>query len=462
MRFLTILKYIGRAIFSLIAIAVCSVLFSAAALVPYQESETEDPEKLLTAEAVFMMKDVYIDGRHVFNWALEDPVVKIMDQYYVPLNILQAAEPEADDTAYAGHLEDGAIVISEEEKAMPEAEEAPAEPDATSAADEAPEASPEETAPETEAPDAVSAPAGQAVLAELPAASPAEEPSAAEQILAASAFAGLLGDSTPEEDLSFVSLGIDPDSKYVGHDFYIRFSGTYGYKDLEGVLLHDSRDIFISESGCVYGSEDFLRNSLGIDAYSTEVGGLYLSTDSEISAKRWADSNTNESYITGVAQYMRIVNRRVPEQTAQYYEYLIRHVAGQHRALDPNIIFAMIWTESTFKADAGTNALGLMQALPKYAITRGYTERMLLDPHHNLEYGTYYLENMLKTFNGDMISAIAAYNMGAGGVRGRGNPRTGYVDVVLGRAAQLESWLASKGYGTHFDYQITLKESNGI
>ena len=81
MRFTTILKHIGRAIFSLIAIAACSVLFSAAALVPYREPETVDPQKLLTAEAVFMMKDIYIDGRHVFNLALEDPVVKIMDQY---------------------------------------------------------------------------------------------------------------------------------------------------------------------------------------------------------------------------------------------------------------------------------------------------------------------------------------------------------------------------------------------
>ena len=156
MRFISILKHIGRAILSLIAIAVCSVLFSAAALVPYRESETEDPEKLLKAEAVFMMKDIYIDGRHVFNWALEDPVVKIMDQYYVPLNILKTVEPEEDGTAYAGHLEDGAIVISQEEKAVPQTQEDPAEPDATSAADEEPEAAPEDSAP-----DAVSAPAGQ-------------------------------------------------------------------------------------------------------------------------------------------------------------------------------------------------------------------------------------------------------------------------------------------------------------
>ena len=60
MRFTTILKHIGRAIFSLIAIAACSVLFSAAALVPYREPETVDPQKLLTAEAVFMMKDIYM------------------------------------------------------------------------------------------------------------------------------------------------------------------------------------------------------------------------------------------------------------------------------------------------------------------------------------------------------------------------------------------------------------------
>ena len=152
-----------------------------------------------------------------------------------------------------------------------------------------------------------------------------------------------------------------------------------------------------------------------------------------------------------------MINRRIPEKTALEYSYLFCHVAGQYKTLDPSLIFAVVWTESTFVYNAGTNALGLMQALPKYAAAKGYTRAMLLDPHHNLEYGAYFLDSLIKRFNGNVVSALAAYNMGPARVSGP-NHHTGYTNVVTRRQGQLSDWLASKGYGTHFVEQITLIE----
>ena len=391
----------------MIVVAVCSVVFSAALLVPYTEKETDDPEQLFEADAEYMSQDIYVDGRLVFNWTLKDPVVSALDSCYIPLELLKTTEKKASGSAAVavGSLVDGALVVSEEEKTA------------------------------------------------------AEDPAAEEQAQ----------EPSQDEDFSFAVPMLPQDTGYVDHKFERSFTATYGYKTLRGNMLRDTTDILVSEDGVFYGSEEFLEKSLGIDVYVTE-GGVYLSTDPEVSAKRWADSNPNETYAKGIAEYIRVINRKIPAETAEYYSFLFRHVAGQYKNISPSLIFAVVWTESTFKADAGTNALGLMQALPKYAIARGYTEAMLLNPHTNLEYGAYYLSAQITSFRGSVVSGLAAYNMGPGALAGRSDHRTGYVNTVLGRMDQLKKWLASKGYGTEFVEQITLlpeggeqaQEQNGI
>ena len=419
--------------FSLIAVAVCSVVFSAALLVPYAEAETADPERVDTVHAEYMKGDVYVDGKLIYGWTMEDPAVVVDGTLYIPLKLAEEsarADSKSTVAAVASSVEGSTIVAlpdaPQEDAAGPAAQQASApEADALSGADNKADENAAESTGNT-----------VGVIAKL---------------------AGEDEQQAAAEDFSFFSLHLEKTPGLVKHDTSGSFSAAAGFKSVNGTLLKDSKDLIQSDKGVWYGSEDFLKNSLGIDVYYTDVCGLYISTDPSVSAKRWADSNPNETFIPGVAEYIRVINRRIPEKTALEYSYLFCHVAGQYKTLDPSLIFAVVWTESTFVYNAGTNALGLMQALPKYAAAKGYTRAMLLDPHHNLEYGAYFLDSLIKRFNGNVVSALAAYNMGPARVSGP-NYHTGYTNVVTRRQGQLADWLASKGYGTHFVEQITLTE----
>ena len=59
-----------------------------------------------------------------------------------------------------------------------------------------------------------------------------------------------------------------------------------------------------------------------------------------------------------------------------------------------------------------------MQVMPSTARDLGVkSARMLFDPEENLEAGVKYLKFLLGRFNGDLTSAIAAYNAGPGAVQ---------------------------------------------
>ena len=440
--FKKIAKGIGRTLFSLIAVAVCSVLFSAALLVPYAEAETADPERVDTVHAEYIKGDVYLDGKLIYGWTMEDPPVVVDGTFYIPLKMLGDTDVQlagSAPAAVASAVEGSTIVaLTDDVPQTAETGDPAQEADALSGADD-------------RADEQSAAIGGQqeGIIARLTGEDPERE---------------------RQEDLSFLTLHVEKTPGLVKHDTSGSFEAAAGFKSVNGVLLHDSGDLIRSSKGVWYGSEDFLEKSLGIDIYYTDVCGMYISTDPSVSAKRWADSNPNETYIPGVAEYIHVINRRIPEKTALEYSYLFCHVAGQYRTVDPSLLFAVVWTESTFVYNAGTNALGLMQALPKYAAARGYSRAMLLDPHHNLEYGAYFLDSLIKRFGGNVVSGLAAYNMGPARVNGP-NHHTGYTNVVLRRQGQLADWLASKGYGTHFVEQITLiepeneapqQETNGI
>lgn len=88
--------------------------------------------------------------------------------------------------------------------------------------------------------------------------------------------------------------------------------------------------------------------------------------------------------------------------------------------LDPALVAAIIWQESTFDAGAvsGAGARGLMQVIPptgrKLARSLGlpYRPRDLYDPEVSLSFGTRYLRQMLDAFGGRLERALAAYNAG--------------------------------------------------
>ncbi|GAA0779424.1 lytic transglycosylase domain-containing protein [Clostridium subterminale] len=93
--------------------------------------------------------------------------------------------------------------------------------------------------------------------------------------------------------------------------------------------------------------------------------------------------------------------------------------------VDPNLVAAVINTESKFIVDASSSkgAIGLMQIMPdtgkwiaeKLELTN-FKEEIIADPEMNIRMGTWYLKKLSNDFNGDYILILAAYNGGPGNV----------------------------------------------
>ena len=93
--------------------------------------------------------------------------------------------------------------------------------------------------------------------------------------------------------------------------------------------------------------------------------------------------------------------------------------------LDPYLTYAVIREESRFKSRALSRswAHGLMQIMPgtgrKLSRLLGmrYSRWKLYEPRVNIHMGTYYLSNLIKSFDGNVALALAGYNGGPHRVR---------------------------------------------
>lgn len=95
------------------------------------------------------------------------------------------------------------------------------------------------------------------------------------------------------------------------------------------------------------------------------------------------------------------------------YSDIINKYASAY-GLDPNLVAAIIKTESSFNANATSKAgaRGLMQLMPGTA--RGLGVSNSYDPEQNVMGGTKYFANLVKKYNGDIELALMAYNGGPG------------------------------------------------
>jgi soluble lytic murein transglycosylase-like protein len=114
--------------------------------------------------------------------------------------------------------------------------------------------------------------------------------------------------------------------------------------------------------------------------------------------------------------------------------------AAQRNGLDPALLAGLIKQESGFNPTAGSpaGAQGLCQLMPGTASGLGVTD--LHDPAQSIEGGAKYLAQQLKTFNGDVARALAAYNAGPGAVQRYGGvppyaETQNYVRAVQANAA---------------------------
>lgn len=111
--------------------------------------------------------------------------------------------------------------------------------------------------------------------------------------------------------------------------------------------------------------------------------------------------------------------------------------ASKKYGVDIGLIKAVIQAESDFNPQAVSHAgaRGLMQLMPATARSLGVHDSF--DPEQNVMGGTRFLKDMLQRYNGNVDSALAAYNWGPGNVDKRADHLPRETRDYLARVKQL-------------------------
>jgi len=130
-----------------------------------------------------------------------------------------------------------------------------------------------------------------------------------------------------------------------------------------------------------------------------------------------------------------VVRVRKASGRASQYDPIIEQ-ASKTYGVDQALIRAVIRAESNFKNESTSpkGAMGLMQIMPATAKDLGI--RDAYDPQENIMGGTRYLKSLLDRYDGDVPTALAAYNWGMGNVERRPEKLPRETRVYISRIQQ--------------------------
>jgi soluble lytic murein transglycosylase-like protein len=173
-----------------------------------------------------------------------------------------------------------------------------------------------------------------------------------------------------------------------------------------GLVLSAPRaqaEIAVMESGKILYIDRFERVDEDITLFLTGGGEVRVPSDLV------ANIVPNEIVQEQGADPVRV--RLLP-----HLESVIQPAAAKY-GLDPNLVAAVIWAESSGDPNAVSKkgARGLMQLMPATARELGVDN--VFDPGQNVDGGSRYLRRMLDEHDGDLSLALAAYNAGPNAVR---------------------------------------------